>query len=404
MIRLPMIRLVAEREMRARAGTRAYRWTTAVLLLASLAAVTLPVLLGGDGPERQTVAVAGGPVSLPEALVATAQARGDELSVREEGAAEAAQAARSGEVDAAVIDRGGNAPLTVVVDEELPDGLRATILQAAAAARVGAALADAGVPPARIAELNRPPAVAVEAADPVEYEDADLGVGFIVAVLLYLTLIISGAIVAAGVAEEKTSRVSEVLLASLRPTELLIGKVAGIGLITLAQLAAAAIPALLAALALDVAELPDATGAVVAWGLVWFVVGYLMYSAAYGALGALVGRQQEVGQVTAIPAGLLLLGYLGSTFLPGDPDATWVQVGSILPPFAPMMMPMRVAAGGVPAAEMALALALAAATAVAATLFGARVYRAGITRTGPRVRLRDALAGASGRRSPASTA
>lgn len=128
-----------------------------------------------------------------------------------------------------------------------------------------------------------------------------------------------------------------------------------------------------------------------AWGLVWFVVGYALYSAVYGALGALVGRQQEVGQVTAFPAALLLLGYLAATVIPGDPEATWVQVGSILPPFAPVMMPMRVATGGVPAGEMALALVLTVATAIGAIALGARVYRGGITRTGPRMSLREAL-------------
>jgi ABC-2 type transport system permease protein len=100
---------------------------------------------------------------------------------------------------------------------------------------------------------------------------------------------------------------------------------------------------------------------------------------------------QEVGQVTALPAALLLVGYLGASVVVGDPDATWVQIGSILPPFAPMMMPMRVAVGGVPAAQMALALILTLGTAVASIAIGARVYRGGITRTGARTSLREAL-------------
>jgi len=95
--------------------------------------------------------------------------------------------------------------------------------------------------------------------------------------------------------------------------------------------------------------------------------------------------------VTAFPAGLLLLGYLAASIIPGDPDAAWVQIGSILPPFAPLMMPMRVATGGVPAGEMALALVLTMAAAIAAIAYGARVYRGGITRTGPRLSLREAL-------------
>lgn len=391
MIRWPMVRLVAEREMRERVRSKVFRVSTAILLVASLAAVMIPTLIGDGGPDRQTIALSGGPAGLDDALTAAAAAQGRELTVRPAGAAAAERAGASGDVDAGVVVPGDEAAVRVVVEKELSDGLRASIVQGLATARVRAELAQAGVPAARIDELSRPPELSVRAVSPEDFQGGDLAVGYIVAVVLYMTLLFAGAVVASGVAEEKTSRVSEVLLASLRPSELLLGKVVGIGLTTLVQLAAAALPALVAALALDLTELPDTTGSVVAWGLVWFVVGYALYSAVYGALGALVGRQQEVGQVTAFPAALLLLGYLAATVIPGDPEATWVQVGSILPPFAPVMMPMRVATGGVPAGEMALALVLTVATAIGAIALGARVYRGGITRTGPRMSLREAL-------------
>jgi ABC-2 type transport system permease protein len=395
-MRWSMIRLVAGREIRERTRTRTFAVTTAVLVAASLLAVIIPTFVGDDGPDRQRIALAGGTPALADALRASAQAQGRELEIRDGSPAAAEQAGASGDVDAAVIVPGGSGPVRIVVEEDLPDGLRATIAQGVAAARIGEALEGAGVPPQRIAELGRPPELVVDEADPDEFTGGDLAVGYIVALVLYLALLLSGATVAAGVAEEKTSRVSEVLLASLRPVELLLGKVIGIGLTALAQLAAAALPALVAALALDMAELPDTTGGVVGWSIVWFVAGYALYSASYGALGSLVGRQQEVGQVTALPAALLVVGYIGTTIVPGDPDAQWIVVGSILPPFAPMMMPMRVAAGGVPAGQMALALALTVAAAAAAVWFGARVYRGGIVRTGARTRLREALRSVTG--------
>lgn len=388
-----MIRLVAGREIRERVRSRVFRWTTAILVVASLAAVLVPSLIGDDGPDEQTIALAGGPPGLDDALTAAAEGQGRELTVRPEDAAAAERAGGSGDVDAGVIVPGASGPVRVVVEKELTDGLRATIVQGIGAARVRAELTRAGVPDSRIGELGRPPDLTVSEVDPDDFGGGDLGVGYIVAVVLYMSLLFAGSVVASGIAEEKTSRVSEVLLASLRPSELLLGKVIGIGLITIVQLAVASLPALVAALALDLAELPDATGSTVAWGLVWFVFGYALYSAAYGALGALVGRQQEVGQVTALPAMLLLVGYLGATFIPGAPESAWVTVGSILPPFAPMMMPMRVAVGGVPAWEMILALALTAALVVGVIALGARVYRGGITRTGARLSLREALRG-----------
>lgn len=396
-MRWGMIRLVAGRELRERMRTKTFAITTLVLLVASLLGVMIPVFVGDDGPDRQTIALAATDApGLDEALTAAAAAQDRELQIRDVDAAAAERLGGSGEVDAGVIVDPGADATRVVVQKELSDRLRATIGGGLSAWAVSDALRDAGVPGDRIARVTSPPALDVREADPDDFTGGDLAIGYIAAVVLYLALLFSGAILAAGVAEEKTSRVSEVLLASLRPVELLLGKVIGIGATTLIQLVTAAVPALVAAVALDVAELPATTGEVVAWAVVWFVAGYALYAAVYGALGSLVGRQQEVGQVTGLPAALLLVGYLGATFIPGDPDSGVFVLGSILPPFAPMMMPMRVAAGGVPAGEMALALILTAAAAAGAVWFGARVYRGGIVRTGARTKLRDALRSVTG--------
>jgi ABC-2 type transport system permease protein len=108
-----------------------------------------------------------------------------------------------------------------------------------------------------------------------------------------------------------------------------------------------------------------------------------------------------VGQATAPLALLLVVGYLASTFSAGDLEAWWVRPLSLLPPFAPMMMPMRIAGDAVSTGEVLGALALTLAAGAVLIALGARVYRTGITRTGPRVRLREALA--SPRRARAST-
>jgi len=217
-------------------------------------------------------------------------------------------------------------------------------------------------------------------------------------VVLYIALLFAGTLLASGVAEEKTSRVSEVLLASLRPIELLVGKVVGIGLISIVQLGVAAAPALIAALAIGAVDLPDATATAIGWGLVWFVVGYLLYAAAYGALGALVGRQQEVGQVTAPLAMLLLAGYLSAAYTASDPGGSLATTLSLIPPLSPLVMPVRIAAGTVGAGEVALALALTLALAAAILVIGARIYRSGITHTGARTSIAQALRGGSRKR------
>ena len=387
------IGLVAGREMRELARSRGVRWVTAILVVGALAAVLVPTLVGDDGPARSAVAVAEGPAGLGEALVAAGRAQDRQIEVRRMAPAAADRAAADGDVDAAVADPGLGRPVRVTVDDELSDELRLVIVQAVASARVTSALEGAGVPAGRAAEVVAPPQLEVGArGERAGVSDGDVTVGIIVAVVLYVALLLAGTIVATGIAEEKATRVSEVLLATLRPSELLIGKVIGIGVVAIGQLALVAAPALIAALALDQVELPDATGSTVAVGLLWFLVGYVLYSFAYGGLGALVARQNEVGSVTSPLAILLLVGYLCGTFAAAEPDAGSVQVLSLLPPLAPMMMPVRVATDSVGVGEMLLALALALAASAALVAFGARVYRTGITRSGPRVSLREALA------------
>jgi len=391
-IRGGAIWLVIEREIRESVRRRSFWIISAILLVGSLAVVIVPAIVSDDAPERATVAVAGGPADLPAALAAAGRAQDLRVEVRRLPAGEAQRQAAGGEVDAAIVPGAGDAPVRVVVDDELSAELRAVIVQATAAARLQAALAEAGLAPERIAQVTSPPRLDVraEGAD-ADVEDADLGVGFTVALLLYVALLFAGTVVATGVAEEKTTRVSEVLLSRLRPSELLLGKVAGIGVTSILQLLAAALPALVAAVAVDAVDLPDATASTVGVGVLWFVAGYALYAAAYGALGALVGRQQEVGQVTAPLAMLLLVGYLAAAFGVDDPDAGWVQVASLLPPLSPSMMPMRVAADAVGAAEVALAFLLTLGVAGLLIVFGASVYRAGIVHSGPRLSLRDAL-------------
>lgn len=384
--------LVAEREIRERLRTRSFRIITGILVLAALAAVILPAVIGDDGPESATVAVAGAPAELAPALQAAGRAQELEIEVRATSADQAPRLVEAGDADAALIDRGVGQPATVVVEEELDPALRGALLQALSASRLRAGLADAGVPPGRVDALTSAPEITVTATERDAPSGGEVGVGILLAVLLYVALLFAGTLVATGVAEEKTSRVSEVLLATLRPIDLLVGKVAGIGLVSLGQLLVAATPALVAAFAIGSADLPDATVPAIVGGVVWFAAGYVLYASAYGALGALVGRQQEVGQVTAPLALLLLVAYLAAAvFGAGDPGGTLVRVLSLVPPFAPLVMPLRIATDTVGLGEVLLALALTLLASAAVLWFGARVYRGGITRTGARTSVRQAL-------------
>ena len=114
-----------------------------------------------------------------------------------------------------------------------------------------------------------------------------------------MAIVLYGNLVLTGVAEEKSSRVVEVLLARMPARNLLAGKVAGIGLLGFAQFAVTALAALVAALAVHPAGIPAVSGGVLAWVIVWFVLGYALYAMAYGALGSLASRAEDAANIAA---------------------------------------------------------------------------------------------------------
>jgi ABC-2 type transport system permease protein len=195
------------------------------------------------------------------------------------------------------------------------------------------------------------------------------------------------------VVEEKSSRVVELLLATIRPWQLMAGKVAGIGLVGLIQMAVIGGAGLIAGKVLGVLTISgSAAFGTVVWLVVWFLLGFVTYSLVFAALAALVSRQEDVGGVTSPALMFVVLGYvLGISILPSDPGNRLCEILSVIPVFAPTMMPMRLAMGGVPGWEAALAVLLALITIPALVWLSGRIYRNAVVRTGARVKLRDAL-------------
>jgi ABC-2 type transport system permease protein len=198
-------------------------------------------------------------------------------------------------------------------------------------------------------------------------------------------------LVLTGVVEEKSSRVVEVLLARLPAKALLGGKVVGIGLLGFGQLAVTAVAALVASMAMSSVDLPAVTGGVLAWVLVWFVLGYALYAMIYGALGSLASRTEDA-QAVAGPVGyVLVVGYWASFIAIGaDPDGPWARGLSLFPATAPLAMPGRIALGAAAWWESPLAVLLTLAAIAGLISFAGRVYQNAVLRTGAVVRLRDA--------------
>jgi ABC-2 type transport system permease protein len=237
------------------------------------------------------------------------------------------------------------------------------------------------------------PTVTAVTAPTAVVQGAEYGVAMIMISLLFGALIGTGSTIAMGVVEEKTSRVVEILLSTIRPAQLLGGKILGVGIYGLFQVVVLGAASALAAVVLGAGEvLKVSLGMSFVWLIVWFLLGYAVFALLFGGFAALVSRQEDIGSVTTPLIMLLLVPFYTTMFLvPNDPQSTLVRVLSIIPFFSPFMLPVRSALGAVQGWEMALGLAVTAAIIPALVWLAGRVYRRGVLHTGGKLALREAL-------------
>lgn len=217
--------------------------------------------------------------------------------------------------------------------------------------------------------------------------------GLFTVILLWVLISVYGSQIAIGVGEEKSSRIVEVLLSTVRPTQLLTGKVLGIGLLVLAQAAAMIAVFLGLGFAVGSSLVHGAAPGIVVAGAVFFVIGYAFYCTAYAAAGSLVSRQSEVGNVILPVQIPLVIAYaLSYTVIYSSTGASlFYRVLGYLPPTAPVAMPVLYAAGDVQVWQVVVSAALCAAGAVLTARVAAKIYARSILRTGARVQLRQVL-------------
>jgi ABC-2 type transport system permease protein len=255
-----------------------------------------------------------------------------------------------------------------------------------------AAIADTGV---RALRRHLPPAPELGAStlEPPRSKtsDAATAVAYIGSLVLLTSLAVYGQWVITGVVEEKNNRVVELILATVRPRDLLAGKVIGIGLLGLAQLAlVGGFAACL--LAAGVFDAPASLAGSLALVIPWFGLGFALYAVAYAAVGALAGTQQDAstaGQpVTYTLVAAYFVGYIAVS---ADANSILAHLLTIFPLTAPFVLPARSALVGVTLWEHALAIALVLGAIYTLVRLAGRVYGEGLLRTGARLDLRSAL-------------
>jgi ABC-2 type transport system permease protein len=391
MKRIPTTRLVMKREIEERLQSRLIRAMTAFTALGVVLIIVIPAIV--RQPAKPTVVglVGSSAQALGPTLRRAATEARVEVRIVDVASAEAARTeVRDGTL--AIALSVGEHSAVAEVKETLSPTIAALLRSTLNLAHLDQVLGEAGVPPPAVRRALTPVPFSTTALQPPPPDRAARSVAALAAgLLLYLSLGLYAAAVANGVAQEKTSRTAEVLLAAVRPRQLMTGKVVGIGLVGLGQLAVAVAAGLVANAVVHRAEIPSTVWLLLPSILVWFVLGFALYSFAYAAAAATVARQEEVQFVT-LPIGLpLIAGFLLTYAAIASPSAWWIRLLSFLPPLTPILMPARIALGHVAGWEIALAVLIMLASIYGTARLAARIYAGAIVRGGARLGWRAAL-------------
>jgi ABC-2 type transport system permease protein len=383
--------LVAAREMRERGRSRAFLASLLLMLLVVAAAIVLPALLD-SGPGSKDVGLTGAtPPGLAGAVQAQGEAVGTTIRVhRVATRAEGEAAVRDGDLDVLVLNARA-LEWRKSADEQLKAVLTGAIQLVAIRERAEAA----GMDPDELLAI----------VEPVEVTNLELGqveggspddetAALLMTIVLFFAISTYGAMVLTGVVEEKSSRTVEVLLARMPARNLLAGKVAGIGVLGLAQITATAIVALVAASLADSFDVPAVRGTVLTWAVVWFVLGYALYATVFGTLGSLASRTEDTSSVSGPVSIVLVLGYFLSFAAVGSAGTTWAHLVSWFPLTAPLAMPNRIAMGAATWWDPVGAALVTVATIAGLVVLGGRIYTRAILHTGATLSLGEAWRGA----------
>lgn len=205
-------------------------------------------------------------------------------------------------------------------------------------------LKRSGINPAIVKEVTKPvelEAVKLSKAGKEEKTEAGSGllVGYAFIIILTIFIVTSGQLLVRSVVEEKSNRIVEVLLSSTTPDEIMTGKVLGLSLLGLTQLAVWGLIALAFA---GQAAAMIAIPASIWWEAVFFLLGFLFYASIFVMAGAPVTTEQEAQQATSYVTMLLVLPIVLATVVIQDPSATYIKVLSLIPLFTPTMMALRI--------------------------------------------------------------
>ncbi|MDR1033538.1 MAG: ABC transporter permease [Bifidobacteriaceae bacterium] len=218
-------------------------------------------------------------------------------------------------------------------------------------------------------------------------------VALAVAVFVFMMIYMNGMPIATGVVEEKSGRVVEILLACVKPWQLMTGKILGIGATALIQAGAIIASVIVGIYTTGAGEMLNSFGLdivpTVILGFLWFLVGFFTYVVFFAALASTVSRPEELNSaMTPITLFTIIPFYLGIYLLPFQPDAIYVKIMEYVPLFSPFIMPNAYALGSATLLENIISLAISIAALPFFFMLAAKIYEVSVLHSGSRLKLR----------------
>jgi ABC-2 type transport system permease protein len=263
-------------------------------------------------------------------------------------------------------------------------------------------LTGAGLDPEAVRELTRRVGLKTLKLGKGGEETSDQGQTFILAyvfmMIIYMTVLMYGVYVMRGVLEEKSSHVVEVIISTVKPFELMLGKILGIGAVGLTQfliwaalMAAISAPGAIAAVGISGMELPAIPAQLLVFFVVYFLLGFLLYGTLYAGIGAAFDTEQEAQNFQGLVTMLLIVPMVLMIQIINQPDGTLSVVLSLIPFFTPMLMFLRMTLTPVPVWQVAASVVLMLGAILACTWIVAKIYRVGILMHGSKPKLKDLI-------------
>lgn len=413
---LPRLRAVIRREYLERVRTKAFWLSTLLVPLFMAAVMIIPTWLAARGGGSFTVAV----LDLGNRLGGAVKERVAELVSDEKNFTIEVKLVEPGPDPQVDRERLKQAVLAkrydgmLILPETLPkEGSPEYLAPNVAAFRLLSVLERAvndvvvserltaqGLDPELVRELTRRVDLKTLKLGKKGEETRDKGQAFLLSYVLmlviYMSVLMYGIYVMRGVLEEKQSRIVEVVLGAVKPFELMLGKVLGIGAVGLTQFLlwtvtglALAAPSTAAALGLSGVDLPHLPVSLMVFFVVFFVLGFLLYGTLYAAIGAAFDTEQDAQQFQTVVTMFLVVPIVLMVQIMNQPEGGLAVGLSLVPFFAPMLMFLRMTLTTVPPVQIAVCLGLMVATILVVSWIAAKIYRVGILMSGSKPKLKD---------------